>query len=86
MLHYLARYTHWVAISHHRLLAVSDTSVAFRWTDYAHRSRQRTMTLSPDEFLRRFVQHVLSRGNGSYQPVLLNAAGVHQAQQGGATA
>jgi hypothetical protein len=62
VLHYLARYTHRVAISNHRLLAVSDTAVAFLWKDYAHRSRQRTMTLSADEFLRRFVQHVLPRG------------------------
>jgi hypothetical protein len=62
VLHYLARYTHRVAISNHRLLAVSDTSVVFRWKDYAHQSRQRTMTLSADEFLRRFVQHVLPKG------------------------
>jgi hypothetical protein len=62
VLHYLARYTHRVAISNHRLLAVSDTSVAFRWKDYARGGRQRTMTLSAQEFLRRFVQHVLPRG------------------------
>ncbi len=62
VLHYLARYTHRVAISNHRLLSVSDSEVAFRWKDYAHGSKQRTMTLSPEEFLRRFVQHVLPRG------------------------
>ncbi len=62
VLHYLARYTHRVAISNHRLLSVSDTAVAFRWKDYAHGSRQRTMTLSPEEFLRRFLQHVLPKG------------------------
>ncbi len=61
VLHYLARYTHRVAISNHRLLSVSDSEVAFRWKDYAHRSKQRTMTLSPEEFLRRFLQHVLPR-------------------------
>ncbi|SRR6266568_2200372 len=62
VLHYLARYTHRVAISNHRLLAVSDTEVSFRWKDYAHGSRQRVMTLSPEEFLRRFLQHVLPKG------------------------
>jgi hypothetical protein len=62
VLHYLARYTHRVAISNHRLLSVSDSEVAFRWKDYAHGSKPRTMTLSPEEFLRRFLQHVLPRG------------------------
>jgi hypothetical protein len=62
VLHYLARYTHRVAISNHRLLAVTDSAVAFRWKDYAHGSKQRTMTLSPEEFLRRFLQHVLPKG------------------------
>jgi len=61
VLHYLARYTHRVAISHHRLLSVSDSAVSFRWKDYAHGSKPRTMTLSPQEFLRRFRQHVLPR-------------------------
>jgi hypothetical protein len=51
-----------VAISNHRLLSVSDSEVSFRWRDYAHRSRPRIMTLSPEEFLRRFLQHVLPRG------------------------
>jgi Putative transposase len=62
VLHYLARYTHRVAISNHRLLAVSASEVCFRWKDYAHDGKQRTMTLTPQEFLRRFVQHVLPRG------------------------
>jgi hypothetical protein len=62
VLHYLARYTHRVAISNHRLLSVSDSAVSFRWKDYAHGSKPRTMTLSPQEFLRRFLQHVLPRG------------------------
>jgi hypothetical protein len=62
VLHYLARYTHRVAISNHRLLSVSDSRVAFRWKDYAHGSKQRTMTLSPEEFLRRFLQHILPKG------------------------
>jgi hypothetical protein len=62
VLHYLARYTHRVAISNHRLLTVTENEVAFRWKDYAHGSKQRTMTLAPELFLRRFVQHVLPRG------------------------
>jgi hypothetical protein len=62
VLHYLARYTHRVAISNHRLVEVTDTHVTFRWKDYAHHSKRRTMTLSHEEFLRRFLQHVLPRG------------------------
>jgi hypothetical protein len=62
VLHYLARYTHRVPISNHRLLSVSADEVCFRWKDYAHRGRQRTLTLASEEFLRRFVQHVLPRG------------------------
>ncbi len=62
VLHYLARYTHRVALSNHRLLSVSDTAVTFRWKDYAHGGKQRTMTLSCEEFLRRFLQHVLPKG------------------------
>jgi hypothetical protein len=62
VLQYLARYTHRVAISNHRIVAVTDSHVTFRWKDYAHGSRPRTMTLSGEEFLRRFVQHVLPKG------------------------
>lgn len=62
VLHYLARYTHRVAISNHRLVSVSDTDVAFRWKDYAHHSKHRVMTLTHEEFLRRFLLHVLPRG------------------------
>jgi len=62
VLQYLARYTHRVAISNHRLLSVDEEQVRFRWKDYAHGSKQRVMTLSHEEFLRRFLQHVLPRG------------------------
>ena len=62
VLRYLGRYTHRVAISNHRLLAFDGQRVTFRWKDYAHGSRQRKMTLSATEFLRRLVQHVLPRG------------------------
>jgi Putative transposase/Transposase zinc-binding domain len=62
VLQYLARYTHRVAISNHRIEAVTDSHVTFRWKDYAHHGRGRTMTLTGEEFLRRFVQHVLPKG------------------------
>jgi hypothetical protein len=62
VLRYLARYTHRVAISNHRLLAFDGERVTFRWRDYAHGNKQRKMTLSAAEFLRRFVQHILPRG------------------------
>ena len=62
VLHYLARYTHRVAISNHRLIAFENDQVTFRWKDYAHRNKKRKMTVSADEFLRRFLLHVLPRG------------------------
>jgi hypothetical protein len=62
VLHYLARYTHRVAISNHRLVAVTDDQVTFRWKDYRHWSRVRLLTLSAEEFLRRFCLHVLPKG------------------------
>jgi hypothetical protein len=62
VLHYLARYTHRVAISNHRLLDVTDQDLTFRWKDYAHHSKSRLMTLTHEEFLRRFFQHVLPTG------------------------
>jgi hypothetical protein len=62
VLHYLARYTHRVAISNHRLLSVADGKVTFRWKDYAHGSKQRKMTVTAEEFLRRFMLHVLPLG------------------------
>jgi hypothetical protein len=62
VLHYLARYTHRVAISNHRLVNVTDDGVTFRWKDYAHGSQIKTMTVSAEEFLRRLCLHVLPRG------------------------
>jgi hypothetical protein len=62
VLQYLARYTHRVAISNHRLVSVDDNNVTFRWKDYAHQGNNRTMTLSHQEFLRRFLLHVLPKG------------------------
>jgi hypothetical protein len=62
VLHYLARYTHRVAISNHRILTVSESEVTFRWKDYAHHNKPRTMTLTCEEFLRRFLHHLLPKG------------------------
>src|SRR3954470_19094783 len=62
VLHYLARYTHRVAISNHRLVAFADAQVTFRWKDYAHHNKQRLMTVTAEEFLRRFLLHVLPHG------------------------
>jgi hypothetical protein len=62
VLRYLGRYTHRVAISNHRLLSFDGERVSFRWKDYAHGNKQRVMTLSATEFLRRFAQHILPRG------------------------
>src|SRR5580692_3483488 len=62
VLHYLARYTHRVAISNHRLVSFADGKVTFRWKDYAHKGKQRLMTVTGEEFLRRFLLHTLPRG------------------------
>jgi hypothetical protein len=62
VLHDLARYTHRVAISNHRLVDMTADQVMFRWKDYRHGSQQRTMTVSAVEFLRRFFLHVLPKG------------------------
>jgi hypothetical protein len=62
VLKYLARYTHRVAISSARLLTFAGAQVTFRYKDYAAGNRHKAMTLSAEEFLRRFVQHVLPRG------------------------
>jgi Putative transposase/Transposase zinc-binding domain len=62
VLHYLARYTHRVAISNHRLIQLANGQVTFRWKDYAHGGKKRKMTITAHEFLRRFVMHVLPKG------------------------
>ena len=62
VLHYLARYTHRVAISNHRLVAFQNGQVTFRWKDYAQGNKKRKITLTADEFLRRFLWHVLPKG------------------------
>jgi hypothetical protein len=62
VLHYLGRYTHRVAISNHRLVSFADEKVTFRWRDSAHNNEQKLMTVSLDEFLRRFLLHLLPKG------------------------
>jgi hypothetical protein len=62
VLKYLARYTHRVAISNHRLRALETGRVTFEWKDYAHRARSKLMLLDAIEFLRRFLLHVLPTG------------------------
>jgi len=62
VLQYLGRYTHRVAISNHRLVSFADGKVTFRWRDSAHHNEQKLMALSLDEFLRRFLLHVLPKG------------------------
>jgi Putative transposase len=64
VLAYLSRYTHRVAISNSRLLRFDEAGVTFRYKDYRRdgADRQQTMTLATDEFIRRFLLHVLPRG------------------------
>jgi hypothetical protein len=62
VIRYLARYTHRVAISNHRIVSIADGQVTFLWKDYAHGGKQKKMTVAATEFLRRFFQHVLPKG------------------------
>jgi hypothetical protein len=62
VLQYLGRYTHRVAISNHRLVSFIDGQVTFRWRDSAHRNQQKLRALPVDEFLKRFLLHILPQG------------------------
>jgi len=62
VLQYLARYTHRIAISNHRIVNFADGKVTFRWKDYAHNNKKRLMTVTAEQFLRRFLLHSLPRG------------------------
>lgn len=62
VLRYLGRYTHRVAISNYRLVSFVNGEVTFRWRDRAHGNRELPMTLKADEFLRRFLLHLLPKG------------------------
>jgi len=81
VLAYLSRYTHRVAISNRRLLAFDEHGVRFRWKDYRakNKTRYKTMTLSANEFMRRFLLHVLPGGfyRIRHYGLLANAARRH---------
>ena len=62
VLDYVGRYTHRVAISNNRILNIESGQITFRYKDYRNGSQQKTMTLSADEFIRRFLLHVLPEG------------------------
>ena len=62
VLDYVGRYTHRVALSNNRLVAIEDGQVHFQWKDYRDHSQVKTMRLSADEFIRRFLIHVLPAG------------------------
>lgn len=62
VLEYLGRYTHRVAISNQRLVQVENGSVSFKWRDYRDGSKEKVMTLSAHEFIRRFLLHILPPG------------------------
>ena len=62
VLDYVGRYTHRVAISNNRLLDIAEGKVKFRYKDYRHEAQQKTMTLEAEEFIRRFLLHVLPEG------------------------
>jgi hypothetical protein len=62
VLDYVGRYTHRVAISNNRLLDMAEGKVTFRYKDYRHEAQQKTMTLRAEEFIRRFLLHVLPEG------------------------
>jgi hypothetical protein len=62
VLEYLGRYTHRVAISNHRLVQAENGLVSFKWRDYRDGSKEKVMTLSAQEFIRRFLLHILPPG------------------------
>jgi Putative transposase/Transposase zinc-binding domain len=81
VLAYLSRYTHRVAISNHRLISFDDAGVTFRYKDYrrSNEDRQQVMTLATDEFIRRFLLHVLPRGFHRIRHYGLLAGSAHKA-------
>jgi putative transposase len=62
VLDYVGRYTHRVAISNNRLLDIAEDKVTFRYKDYRQEAQQKTMTVEAEEFIRRFLLHVLPEG------------------------
>ena len=62
VLKYLGRYTHRIAISNHRIVAMDKEKVRFKWKDYANDNQQKIMSLDAFEFIRRFLLHTLPKG------------------------
>jgi len=62
VVNYVGRYTHRVAFSNHRIVDIEGSEVKFTWKDYRHNHQQKTMTLSADQFIGRFLLHVLPSG------------------------
>ncbi len=62
LLNYLGRYTHKIAISNHRIVKYDEGTVTFKWRDYADKNKEKIMELKPQEFIRRFLSHVLPSG------------------------
>lgn len=62
VIRYLARYTHKVAITNHRIIKYDENSVTFSYTDYRHRNQKKQLTLTTKEFVRRFALHILPKG------------------------
>lgn len=62
VLEYLGRYTHRVCISNNRILSAEDGEVKFKWRDYRDKNKEKVMTLAADEFIRRFIMHILPPG------------------------
>ena len=62
VLKYLGRYTHRIAISNHRIVSIQNDMVSFKWRDYKNRSKEKVMSLAVNEFIRRFVLHILPTG------------------------
>jgi hypothetical protein len=62
VLQYLGRYTHRVAISNNRIINIKDNVVTFEWRDYKDNNKKKIMSLSSNEFIRRFITHILPSG------------------------
>jgi hypothetical protein len=75
VIEYLGRYTHKVAISNHRIKDVTENTVSFSYKDYADKSKQKIMTLSGAEFIRRFTMHILPKGFLKIQHYGLHSSG-----------
>jgi hypothetical protein len=74
-LRYLGHYTHRAAISNHRLVSWVDDQITFRWRDSANNNQHKLMTLSLDEFLRRFLLHLLPKASSAFATLASSPTG-----------